>query len=198
MDDINKQSDKAFQTRETAASKEAEKWYVLRAIFKKEIEVRDELQEQGIECFVPMHYVIQERKGRKVRSLVPAIRDLVFVRSTQAALKAYKDNAKNIVYFMTAKDGDGRKIIVVPPKDMDEFIRIAEQIEEDILYFRPEEVALDKGTHVRVHGGKFDGIEGTLLKVKGKRSRRVVVSITGVAAIAAAYIEPDLIEVLKF
>lgn len=177
-------------------SEEPIKWYVLRAIFKKEIEVRDDLRAKGIECFVPMRYVIREKQGKKVSVLVPAIRELVFVRSTQTLLKEYKDNAKNIVYFMTAKEGGGRKIIVVPPKEMDEFIRIAEHIEEDILYFRPEEIMLEKGTLVRVHGGPFNGVEGTLLKVKGKRSKRVVVSIAGVAAIAAASIEPDLIEVL--
>ncbi|MDY6381296.1 MAG: transcriptional regulator, partial [Bacteroidales bacterium] len=38
--------------------------------------------------------------------------------------------------------------------------------------------------------------EGTLLKVKGKRSKRIVIEIPGVA-IAASYIEPDLIEVLN-
>lgn len=106
-------------------SEEPIKWYVLRAIFKKEIEVRDDLRAKGIECFVPMHYVIREKQGRKVRVLVPAIRELVFVRSTKTLLKEYKNNARSIVYFMTAKEGDGRKIIVVPPRQMDEFIRIA-------------------------------------------------------------------------
>ena len=59
------------------------------------------------------------------------------------------------------------------------------------------EIQLEKGERVRVHGGAFDMVEGVLLKVKGKRSKRVVIKIPGVTAIAASYIEPDLIEILK-
>ena len=73
---------------------------------------------------------------------------------------------------------------------------VAQQTEEDILYFQPDEIQLHKGAHVRVHGGPFDGVEGILLKVKGHRRRRVVIQIDQVATIAAAEIEPDLIEIL--
>lgn len=80
---------------------------------------------------------------------------------------------------------------------MHEFIRVAQKYEEDLTYYKPEEICLTKGIKVRVHGGVFDGVEGTLLKVKGKRSKRIVVTIPGIVAIAAAYIEPELIEIIS-
>ena len=46
-------------------------------------------------------------------------------------------------------------------------------------------------------GGAFEGVEGTLIKLNGKRRKRVVVKLDGVLAISAAEIETDLIEVLK-
>ena len=40
-------------------------------------------------------------------------------------------------------------------------------------------------------------MEGVLLKVKGKRSKRIVIKIPGIVAIATAYIEPEFIEIIK-
>ena len=47
-----------------------------------------------------------------------------------------------------------------------------------------------------MHGGTFDGVEGTLLKVKGKRNKRVVICIKDVTAISVAEFEPELLEIL--
>ena len=59
------------------------------------------------------------------------------------------------------------------------------------------EINIEKGTKVRIHGGSFDGTEGVFVKIKGKRNRRVVVLIEGLAAIAInAEISPDLIEII--
>ena len=68
---------------------------------------------------------------------------------------------------------------------------------DHLLYFRPEELNLSKGTRVRVTGGDFAGQEGIFLKVKGARDRRVVIEIQGVIAVAMATIHPDLIEVIN-
>ena len=80
---------------------------------------------------------------------------------------------------------------------MNEFIELAKHYEEELLYFRPEEIHLERGVRVRVIGGPFDGVVGTLMKVKGKRSKRIVVKINDIAAIASAQIDPEYIEILK-
>ena len=67
---------------------------------------------------------------------------------------------------------------------------------EKITYLRPEEVNIKKGTRVRVHGGVFDGTEGHFVKLQGKRSRRVVLLIEGITAVALTEISTDFIEVL--
>lgn len=172
-------------------------WYVLRAIFGKELEVRKKLDQLNVETFIPMRYEIKNSKGKKIRTLVPAIHDLIFVRATKSFLEDFKSSSEFILYFMTEKADGRRRITVVPDYQMNEFIKVAKRTEEDILYFRPDEIQLEKGERVRVHGGAFDMVEGVLLKVKGKRSKRVVIKIPGVTAIAASYIEPDLIEILK-
>ena len=76
------------------------------------------------------------------------------------------------------------------------FLAITNSKNENITYLRPEEVDIKKGTKVRVHGGVFDGTEGYFVKLQGKRSRRVVMLIEGITAVALTEISTDFIEVL--
>ena len=79
---------------------------------------------------------------------------------------------------------------------MRQFIAITQAKNESITYLRPEEVDIKKGTRVRVHGGVFDGTEGHFVKLQGKRSRRVVLLIEGITAVALTEISTDFIEIL--
>ncbi|WP_294601585.1 UpxY family transcription antiterminator [uncultured Bacteroides sp.] len=170
-------------------------WYAMYA-YKKELHVQKELKKENIESFIPMCYTIKEHHGRKERVLVPAISNLVFVRTTKSVLTEFKTRNPYLQYI-TQKTDSGRKIIIVPGCQMQDFIRVAQKYEEDLTYYKPEEICLEKGQKVRVHGGAFDGVEGVLLKVKGKRSKRIVIKIPGIVAIATAYIEPEFIEIIK-
>ena len=80
---------------------------------------------------------------------------------------------------------------------MQQFITVTQTANEELIYLRPEEVDLKKGTKVRLHGGAFDGTEGIFVKLRGKLRPRVVLLIQGVAAVAMAEISTDLIEVLE-
>lgn len=66
-----------------------------------------------------------------------------------------------------------------------------------LIYLRPDEVDLYKGTPIRILGGPFNGIEGTFIKLRGHRNRRVVVMLKGIVGVAMAEVTPDLIEVLE-
>ncbi len=175
-------------------------WYVLKTIFSRETKVKQLLDEKNIKTFIPMQYKIRQKEGKKIKVLEPAIRDLIFVYAQKTDIEQFKRelsiNHGFEAYFLTRKNGLKRTIETVPEKQMHDFIKVANQLQGDALYFRPEELELNKGTKVRVIGGYFDGIEGVLLKVKGKRCKRIIIEIPGVA-IAVSYIEPDLIEVIK-
>ena len=88
-----------------------------------------------------------------------------------------------------------RKIQTVPERQMKNFIAIAGTEDERVMFLNPEEVDLSKGDKVRVLGGPFEGVEGHFMRViNGKREKRVVVKITGVAAIATASLPVSLVE----
>ena len=175
-------------------------WFVLKTVFSRELQLKAMLDERGIENFVPMCCKVKTVKGKKEIVTGPAINDLVFVYARHSTVQQFKRELflqKGYdAYFLTRKEGQRNIIETVPQRQMQDFIRVASQVKEDIAFYKPEEIELKKGTKVRVIGGIYDKTEGVLLKVKGKRSKRIVLQIPGVA-IAASYIEPELIEVIK-
>lgn len=171
-------------------------WYVMR-VFKKEKEVEELLKgPYGLSYFIAKKYNVRTYKGKKKSVLEPSIPGIIFIHSNRRQIREFKNYCSYIQYCFFKKDGKEVPLIV-PDWQMDNFIKIAKQIEDDIVYYKPEEIIISKGQLVKVHGGAFDGLEGVLLKVKGKRSKRIVVRIDGVAAIASAAITPDLIELIK-
>lgn len=171
-------------------------WFVLRAAFRSELKVRDALRRSGFRCYVPMSYRIETVRGHKVRRLVPAITELVFVHATSSAINDFKIKSKETIYWLTKPCGERREKIIVPDKQMDDFIRITQQNEQSVTYFHPEEITLHKGDHIIIHGGPFDGVEGTLLKIKGKRDKQLLVSIPNIVS-AAISIKPEMVELIS-
>lgn len=173
-------------------------WFVLRAIFKKELAVRDALRRRGLHCYVPLRYLVKTQQGRKVRRLVPAITDLVFVHGTEKEIEEAKSRLRETCYWLSRPviGKVRREKVVVADRDMENFIRVTQQTEADILYFRPDEVSLAKGDLIRIHGGVFDGVEGIMMKVKGRREKQLVVSIPDLA-VAAVTVRPDVVEVVS-
>lgn len=161
----------------------------MRVTYRREIKVRDMLNEQGIEAFIPMRYVLKVNgKGHK-KVLEPVISSLVFVHERQSVIQEFKKGVPYLQY-MTNK---AHEKIVVPDTQMTHFMAACGTYNESLMFFDPSEVNLAKGTRVRVIGGEFEGYEGVFVKVKGVRDRRLVIAIQGVIAVAMATIHPDLI-----
>ncbi len=130
---------------------------------------------------------------QKVRTLVPVIRNLVFVHARPSDVQRVKSQITYLQYITDTRSGQK---IIIPDHEMQRFIAVAGTYNDHLLYFQPEELNLSKGTKSPSTGGDFAGQEGIFLKVKGARDRRVVIEIQGVIAVAMATIHPDLIEVI--
>ena len=175
-------------------NKETEVWFAMRATYRRELEAMHLLEKANLGCFIPMQYKISIRRGRKVRALVPVIRNLVFVHARPSEVQRFKSQITYLQYITDTRSGQK---IIIPDHDMQRFIAVAGTYNDHLLYFQPEELNLSKGMKVRITGGDFEGQEGVFLKVKGARDRRVVIAIQGIIAVAMATIHPDLIEVIK-
>lgn len=174
---------------------EPAQWFVMNA-YHAELKAEQILQRDGFQCYVPKRYILRRNRFGTVRMLVPVIPNLVFVRAGYHQLHAFQRNLTFLSFATMPRLDGGHSTMKVSDTEMDNFIRVTSHAEEELHYFRPEEINLTKGQRIRIIGGLFDGTEGTLLKVKGIRERRLVVSITGLVAVAATHIEPEYIQLL--
>ena len=160
---------------------------------QKELKVRDDARQYGLEAFVPLTYEVKSYRGQKHRILVPAISRLLFVKGTLDEVKDYIQHAHYVVFIRKSTFSNKEDYLTVPTKAMEDFIAVTENHEEHVTYFRPEEISLQAGDKIRIKGGLYDGREGVIMRIKGKRNRHLVVQIPGVL-IAAVELSPEMVE----
>jgi ribosomal protein L24 len=171
------------------------RWYAMGCTSpKKELKVRDDIRNYGLEAFVPLKYHIKTIKRQKHRALVPAMPGLMFAKGTLDELQEYIQNHAHFnVYLRKSTFSNKEDYLTVRNKDMEDFIAATEDHEAHITYFRPDEINLQAGDRIRVKGGIYDGKEGIVMRIKGKRNKHLVVQIPGML-VAAIEIEPELVE----
>lgn len=170
-------------------------WFAMRATYKREFIAQDYLLGKGIEVFLPLKKEIKVIKGRKRKISVPAINSLIFVKAQKEVLQQAKMGVEYLQY-LTRKE-EGRNVpIVVPERQMEQFIQVVMDDTIDKTYFSPDEVNLKIGSKVKVHGGAFDGLEGVLVKIKGKRKKQFFINVDGIVAVNTIIENVDLLEVV--
>ena len=171
-------------------------WYVIGSLNRQnELKIRDAFRKDGKECFVPLRYELVKVNGKKARQMVPAIPGMVFIKEFDALekMKEYFLHRKERVFLKKSTFSNREDYLVVSDHDMENFMAITEKAGERITYYEPGEIQLRPGDRIRVNGGLYDGREGVIMRVKGKRRKQLVVSIPGVL-IASVEMEPDLVE----
>ena len=170
------------------------RWYVLGSTSpKRELKIRDDARRYGLESFVPLKYVVKTVRGQERRLLVPAVTKLVFVKGTLAQVQDYLSHAHLVVFIQRSTFSGHKDYLTVATEAMENFIAVAEQTERHVTYFRPDEIVLREGDKIRVKGGLYDGREGVIMRIKGKRNKHLVVQIPGIL-IAAVEMTPEMIE----
>ena len=178
-------------------------WFVLRATYSRELKVQAALRERGVRTFVPMmwkpssspaHTSSSPARPGIQRQLVPAISSLVFVHWTREALDAYIrsfGDSRPINYYW---DRTTDSPLTVPEKAMEDFIAVASTLDEDIIFLTEISDKLREGQRVKVKQGPFKGVEGKIVRIR--KSRRVLVELPGMLAVASTYVDPKELEIL--
>ncbi len=165
-------------------------WYAIRVTYNREMMVKRDLDSKHIENFLPMKYKVEMCGERKIKVLKPAINNLIFIYTSSEKMKEYKEfSSLPIRYIM---NHETHQPIIVPTKQMQDFIAVAGTMNEQLIYLEPDMSSFTKGDRVRVTGGVFAGAEGQFMRIRG--DRRVVVCIPGIAAVATAFVHPSLVE----
>lgn len=188
MEDIQK------TIKEKQSASEELQWFALK-VSRKESQAVAILEKAGLRTYCPLVETDTTIMGKKTIVKRPLIPNTLFVYAPFRYLNIIKNANPFITYCYKKLDGK-YKILQVPPREMELFIDSSTKMQNDITYFRPEEVELQKGDRVRIVGGVFDGYEGTLLKAKGRAKRMFLINFEMLGALGT-HIEPQYIQVLK-
>ena len=173
-------------------------WFPMRVTYQREIKVKAELDRLGIESFVPMTYKMVDADN-PCRKLVLAIRNLIFVRSTQeriSHLKSSNEVLEPLRYMIDNTAEEAHTIMTIPDRQMQNFMRVASKSDDSVMFLDDESVVGKEGKRVEIIGGAFEGVTGVIRRVK--RCKRVVVEIEGVASVAIAFVPAGLLRVIEY
>lgn len=162
-------------------------WYAAKTRSNVEKKVKERFEQLGIEHYIPFRQTTIERNGKRTDVMKPVIPNLVFIRTDfQTALSLVNEQGLPFNYMI---DHATRTLLVVPDKQMQDFMFLLDFSEETILV---ENANLRHGDRIRVIKGDFAGIEGELIRIKGHK--RVVVRLEGLFSLATTYIPGSFLE----
>ena len=170
-------------------------WYAYKVFHNKARILRDQLELKGLQCYIPIRKVIKSANTEDTYSNTPAeeiqpvIPSLLFIRTTETTMKQLRQHPYNLwVYCLPGTNIPA----IIPDREMEVFIFVTtkgcqslESIDQKIV----------KGDRVKITGGILQGAEGYITRVHG--TKRFVVVINGVAAIATGYIPKQFIEKIE-
>ena len=161
-------------------------WFVLRVSYSRELKIKEKLDGMGVRSFVPMIWRTRTVDGKSEKKLVPAVGNLCFAYWTRqeldAFIKSYGETSP-VHYYWDRINGCP---LTVPSKAMEDFIRVAGTMDEDLIYITEISQKLREGQKVRIMSGSFAGVEGRVVRIK--KSRRIMVEIPGMLAVASTYV----------
>ena len=171
--------------------KEEKQWHVLQAKFNGALKAQKLFNDLGVDCYVPMEVRDVTVKGMATRrKLMPIFQNIIFADITEAQLREIRAE-NSYLWCLSTLSLDGRRtLMTVPRKQMQTFIDFVGEHFSEVKYLDVASFDLKKGERVRITEGLFAGKEGTFVKVKGKRSRQIVVAIDGLIAVSIAHKNP--------
>ena len=130
------------QGRDTTMCGDPKAWLPMRVTYQREMKVKAELDRLGIENFVPVTYrVVDAETDHPHRELVPAINNLIFVRSTQervSELKQTNEVLEPLRYMIDHTASREHAIMTVADREMENFMRVASRTDDSVMFLDDE------------------------------------------------------------
>ncbi len=145
------------------------KWYVLYTRSRFEKKVLKEMEQLGVECYLPLHRKLKQWSDRKKWVEEPLFRSYIFI-------KIHKDEyykvleVNGVINFISF---EGRAAIV-----RDDQIEILKRILFSDTEFIVSNDEINPGTEIEIIYGSLKGLKGQLIKYKSKK--KVIVKIESI------------------
>ena len=169
-------------------------WFAMRDLTRSnaKLPAYKMLDELKIENFTPKVQKVITRHGKRERTEVPFMHDLLFVHDARLVIDPLVERIHTFQYRFLKQ----RMPMTVRDADMERFIR-AVQSSEASVYLRPEEITPDmRKRRIRIVGGPLNEVEGTLLTVRGSKKKRLLVELPMLMAVSVEIEQPEYIQLL--
>ena len=190
-------------------------WYALKVFYNKVFEIESNLEDMGLETYIPVRKVQLKgeehlRAAKRLATPDDTRRDNQFIQagpvifkrepvvSSLLFVRADEDDLPEIVRIIYGrgfvyKMADGDRYAVIPDKQMAMFQMVCSSGADGLEFFADDDLTrYRQGDKVRVLEGPLKGAEGYIKRIR--KDRRLLVSIEGFIAVATSFIPPQFLE----
>jgi len=158
------------------------RWFAVYTRFKREKLIVKQLQEKGIEAYVPLQHLTR-RYTRKIKHVeIPLISCYVFTRITKKDYIRVLETPDVVQFIRFSKN-----LIAIPEKEMQIMKRVVgENIEIEV-----EASKFVEGQPVEIISGNLTGLKGKLID---KGHKNFLVELENLSYTMRIHIDPDLLQ----
>lgn len=121
------------------------------------------------------------------QSILPSY---LFIRTDEITARKIREEFFGKLYLYA--DRQTKEPTVVPDKELEIFRIVTSAGDTGLQFLDDDPAKYQVGDKVRVTDGPFKGAEGYIKRIK--KDRRLVVTVSGIVAVATSYIPPELLE----
>ena len=167
------------------------RWFPMYVSYRRELTVKQALDGEHIENYIPMKQVLERKDKQIVRSMEPIIHNMIFVYScinTLSQLKMFNPDCAPMQYmtFKARTLEQSTTIITVEEARMRQFMKAMEVLDEKnrrSLVPYDDAIFGNEGRRIKFVRGDFEGIEGTIKRINKNRSLIIALKHVGVLVI---------------
>ncbi len=158
---------------------------------------RAKLDQLSAEYFVPEVYAVNVKRGRKVKELVPAIKDFFFIRGEREHIAAMIAREElPLSFYFSHTSHRQHDALTVRDNEMNAFILASTAIDRLPQVQPYGEITLREGDKVRIMTGPFEGVEGYYTQPRRGMKKRLVITLANLLTINVSIEPDDLIQTL--
>ena len=165
-------------------------WFALYVRPRSEKKVLSQLEEKGIEAYLPLVTKMKQWSDRRKKVEEPLFKSYVFVHSNAKEHVAVL-NVYGVIKYVTFE----RKAVVVPDNEILAIKKFVDDYEHGEEYKMQNNEELKVGQMVRIITGPFKGLKGRLKTIDKKRHLVLYIEVVGKyisVQISRAKVEPVL------
>ena len=173
-------------------------WYALRAAYGQESKCNDYLVRQGVETYYPTIKAFKMVNNKRKKVTQSCMLNIFFARGSEEDLRTYVYDNINLPYlrFYCRRIGIGDALryepVIVPDYQLENLRKVLADQSGGLVVVPADEHKFDNGAKVRVTGGSFKGIVGTVARYCGHQ--RVAIVVDNILTIATTYIPSRYLE----